>query len=102
MVFTMSTRYNSVNDVELHVAGEMSGFAPDALRVRIQGLILTDRLDLLLINLGQVTALSSAGIHTLLSGHITAIEHGASYRVRYAHGEVRHFLQLAGVLDLLA
>ncbi len=102
MVFTMSTRYNSVSDVELHLAGEMLGLAPDTLRVRVQGLIRTDRPDLLLINLDQVTALSSAGIHALLSGYTTALEHGASYRVRYAQGEVRRLLQRTGVLDLLA
>ncbi|WP_439377383.1 STAS domain-containing protein [Amycolatopsis lexingtonensis] len=102
MVFTMSTRYSGVSDVELCLSGEMLGIAPDALRVRVRDLILTDHLDLLVINVDQMTALGSAGIHALMSGYITAIEQGTSYRLCNAHGEVRRVLQLTGLLDVLA
>jgi anti-anti-sigma factor len=102
MTFTINVRRNSRTDIELDLMGEMLGGAPRALRSRLSGLIVVERPEVLLINLDQVTALSSAGIHALMFGYTAAIDHGTSYKVRHARGEVRRVLQLAGVLDMLS
>ncbi|MDT7803931.1 MAG: hypothetical protein QOI78_7364 [Actinomycetota bacterium] len=102
MTFTMNIRRNSRVNIELDLTGEVLGAASGPLRSRLADLIVVEGPEVLLINLAQVTAMSSAGIHALMFGYTTAVDHGTSYRVRHARGEVRRVLQLAGVLDMLA
>ncbi|WP_328450241.1 STAS domain-containing protein [Amycolatopsis sp. NBC_00438] len=101
MTFTMTVRRNSCGSIELVLTGEMLGSAPPSLRSRLSDLITVDRPETLLIDLQQVTAISSAGIHALVFGYTIAVDHGTSYRVRHARGQVRRVLQLAGVLEML-
>jgi anti-anti-sigma factor len=103
MTFTVDVRWTSDVDVELNLAGDLlsEGFSL-SLQSQISGLIVADHPELLRINLEQVTALSSAGIRTLIDGYSTAISHGTSYQVRHARGAVRRVLKLAGVLSMLA
>jgi anti-anti-sigma regulatory factor len=64
--------------------------------------ILVERPDTLLINLQDVSGFSLAGLHALLTGYVTAIDYGTSYRVRHAHGQVRDVLRATGTKEVLA
>ncbi|MCU1685936.1 MAG: hypothetical protein JWQ81_6675 [Amycolatopsis sp.] len=64
--------------------------------------ILLHRPDALVIDLRHVVALSITGIRTLLTGYLTAIDRGTSYRVLHAHGQARHIMLATGTVDVLA
>ncbi|MFJ7215064.1 STAS domain-containing protein [Amycolatopsis sp. NPDC098790] len=102
MTFTMRLRPTADRHLELDLTGEMLGNAPARLQSRIASLIAEDHPERLVVDLAELTALSSDGIHALLSGYSTAVGHGVHYQVRHAHGEVRRVLQLADVHDVLA
>ncbi|WP_326948665.1 STAS domain-containing protein [Amycolatopsis sp. NBC_01307] len=102
MAFVMNVRRHSRATTELDLVGEVLEAASGPLRSQLSDLIVVEGAEVLLISLAQVTAMSSAGVHALMFGYTTAVDHGTSYRVRHACGGVRRVLQLAGVLDVLA
>jgi anti-sigma B factor antagonist len=56
----------------------------------------------ILLDLGEVTFLDSAGINVLLKGRRLADEHSKQFRVTAAHGLVRQVLEITGVWDHLS
>ncbi|MFJ7213538.1 STAS domain-containing protein [Amycolatopsis sp. NPDC098790] len=102
MTFLMRLRSTTGQQLELALMGEMLGNAPFRLQVRITSLIADARPDRLVVDLAELTALSSAGIHALLSGYSSAIDHGVHYQVRHARGEVGRILRLADLQEVLA
>lgn len=94
MAFVMNVRRHSRVTIELDLVGEVLEAASGPLRSQLSDLIVVERPEVLLISLARVTAMSSAGVHALMFGYTTAVEHGTSYRVRHACGGVRRVLRL--------
>ncbi len=101
MAFTMHVRRVDHMLTELDLAGELDDVR-QSLRSQLLKLITMDRVEVLQVNLTQVTALNEAGVVALMFGYAKAVDYGTTYRVRHAHGTVECALRLAGVLDVLA
>lgn len=102
MAWSATQHRDGVRIIRLDLSGDLSGVAVEPLRLLVVHTISDDQPDELLINLDAVTALDAAGVEALISGYVTAIEHGSSYRVVNAHGAVRRVLNVTGTLDVLA
>ncbi|WP_329064306.1 STAS domain-containing protein [Amycolatopsis sp. NBC_01480] len=102
MTFSVAIHHDSDTDMRVDVAGCVLGAAAIDLQLLITEVILLERPDTLVINLHDVTALSIAGMHALLTGYATAIDYGTSYRVLHASGQARYVLRATGTLDMLA
>jgi hypothetical protein len=86
----------------LEMAGAVRGRALARLGRHITQVLVVQRPEVLVIDLGAVTALSPAAVRTLVTGYRTAIEYGTTYRVINPRGPVRTMVQAAGVPDVLA
>lgn len=88
--------------IRLHAVGRLQGVAARQFRLWIIEVIVVQWPDELVVDLDAVVCLSNAGVDALVSGYLTAIEHGTFYRVVNAHHQVRRVLRATGTLDLLA
>jgi anti-anti-sigma factor len=86
VAFSSTTDHNDRSAVRLHLAGDLHGSA--VAQLRLLEMIIMERPDELIIDLGAVSYLSSAGLAALIFGFVTAIEYGTSYRVVNAHHDV--------------
>jgi anti-anti-sigma factor len=88
--------------VTLRLVGELQGGVARRLALTAVEVLVVDRPDVLVIDLGAVCSIGPVGVEVLVLGYAVAIEHGTVYRVVDAHGQVRRVLESAGVLDVLA
>ena len=88
--------------VTLRLVGNLQGGVACRLALIAVEVLVVDRPDVLVIDLGAVSSIGAAGVEALVLGYAVAIEHGTVYRVVGAHGQVRRTLQTTGVLDVLA
>jgi anti-anti-sigma factor len=100
--FSVAIHHDCDTDLRLHVAGHVLGAVAIDLRQVITEVILVERPDTLLIDLHDVSAIDVRGMHALLTGYVTAIDHGTTYRVVGAHGQAGDFLRGTGAMDVLA
>ncbi|MEV6905288.1 STAS domain-containing protein [Amycolatopsis sp. NPDC051372] len=102
MAFSIDIRSRAVGTLQVNVRGPVVGYTADELRAVITEAIELRNPNELLVNLWDVTILSSAGVSALLAGYVASVDWGTSYRVTEIRGQPRALLQAVGVLDMLA
>jgi anti-anti-sigma factor len=102
VTFSCTTEHGDGSAVRLDLAGDLHGCATAQLRLRLVETIIIERPDELIIDLGALNGLSSAGLAALICGYVAAIDYGTSYRVVNARHDVRRVIEESGTLDMLA
>ncbi|WP_414938191.1 hypothetical protein [Amycolatopsis sp. cmx-11-51] len=102
MLYSTNVHSSGRASLQLDVLGPVLGPATVSLQKLIIGVIVSNVPETLVINLGRTTALSLAGVNTLLTGYTTAIDYGTNYRVLHAHGPVLDILHSTGTREVLA
>jgi anti-anti-sigma regulatory factor len=103
VTLSMTVSRHGDAEVQLDLRGPLvADPVAGTLQLLIVEVIVAVRPGTFLINLAGVTYLGMTGMQALLTGYITAIDYGTSYRVKRAHGQARRALDAAGILDMLA
>ncbi|WBB69943.1 STAS domain-containing protein [Micromonospora sp. WMMD812] len=100
MALSLSSR-RVADAVTVSAQGEVDLPTADDLEREIAAAVGSDA-TAILVDLGGVTFLDSAGINVLLKGRRLADQHGKSYRVAGAQGMVRQLLRMTGVWEHLS
>ncbi|MFC3501632.1 STAS domain-containing protein [Micromonospora krabiensis] len=100
MPLTLSSR-RADGAVTVAVGGEVDLSNAQDLADEITAAVESDATEII-VDLGEVTFLDSAGINVLLKGRRIADDRGRTYRVTEARGMVRQLLRMTGVWEHLS
>jgi anti-anti-sigma factor len=93
--------YRTGGDLTVAVGGVIDLATVDQLEAAIAAAVADDLASTVVVDLGEVTLLDSAGISALLRGRRQADDHERNYRVVGARGIVAEVLRITGVWDHL-
>ncbi|MFF5076218.1 STAS domain-containing protein [Actinoplanes sp. NPDC000266] len=96
----MTVRGGDSVDTVVALAGDIDMDNSAQVRQFLDGVLERERPRNLVIDMGEVTFLGSAGIHALVHCHTDADRLGSRVEIHHARPQVRHVLEICGITDM--